>query len=66
MCSRSLSFNLGFESKNASSDQLSFKFEKSDDAAYLTAFLRLVMPIAYQFNPDFVIFSVDFEKSPVK
>lgn len=31
------------------------------DAEYIAAFMRIVMPIAYQFNPDLVFISAGFD-----
>lgn len=35
--------------------------QSTGDSEYIAAFLRVVMPIAYQFNPDLVLISAGFD-----
>nr|QDF21420.1 histone deacetylase 6 isoform X2 [Brachionus koreanus] len=37
------------------------KFDVAGDAEYTAAFLRIVMPVAYEFNPDLVLVSAGFD-----
>nr|QDF21421.1 histone deacetylase 6 [Brachionus koreanus] len=48
--------------QQSDSSNLFLIFEDLDDATLVTAFLRIILPIAYQFNPDLVLtYTSDFE-----
>ncbi|RNA32151.1 Histone deacetylase 6 [Brachionus plicatilis] len=60
-------FNIIIGTKNDWNEQddssnLFMIFENLDDASLVTIFLRIILPIAYQFNPDLVlVFTTDLE-----